>query len=125
MPNGGLVTASVSLQQVCGYFLVTEVVRPADTPTNTTDRSLTLVGNVPTVTWTSRAKTQAEIDAATVDTNRSAIITNLTSDMAAIQGIIDATNASINSNPAAAIKTICRMLRRLGRNDLNDFTGST
>lgn len=46
----------------CGWFRVVNVARPADTPTQTTNRSLTLVAGVPTETWTARPKTQAELD---------------------------------------------------------------
>lgn len=110
--------------EACGWFAVVEVAQPADTQTDTFDRSVTLVAGVPTVTWTQRPKTQAELDAATAQVNQSAIVTNLTQDQAAMQAIIDTSNATINSSPAAAIKNIARNLRRLNRQALNDFTGS-
>jgi hypothetical protein len=121
----GLATAPVNLQQATGWYLVKDVAKPADTQTNTTDRSVTLVAGVPTVTWTSRPKTQAEIDAATATTNNAAIVDNLNQDMAKMQTTIDTANATINANPAAFIKDIARMNRRLGRKALNDYTGST
>jgi hypothetical protein len=61
----------------------------------------------------------------TASNNKSAIETNLTSDMAAMQAIIDNTNANINANPAVPIKDIARMLKRLGRTALKDYTGTT
>ena len=61
----------------------------------------------------------------TATTNQAAIVTNLQQDMVAIQAMLDATNATINANPASFLKPIGRMLRRLGREALNDFTGST
>ncbi len=71
----GLPAAGVTLQHACGWYAVTDVAKPADTPTVTTDRSLTLVAGVPTVTWTSRPKTQAEIDSATAAANQATIQT--------------------------------------------------
>jgi hypothetical protein len=47
----------------CGWFKVALVARPADTPTTTTDRSVVWSLSGPTELWTSRAKTQAELDA--------------------------------------------------------------
>jgi hypothetical protein len=83
----GLRDAPVSLQQACGWFAVTENVRPADTPTTTYDRSLTLVANVPTVTWTARPKTADEIKADTVAVNDPVIRTKV---RAAIDGNVTA-----------------------------------
>lgn len=70
----GLATAPTLLVQACGYFQVQDTARPADTATDTFTRTLTLVGNVPTVTWVQRAKTQAEIDAATTTANNAALM---------------------------------------------------
>ncbi len=69
----GLRDASVTLQRACGWYLVVEVARPADTPTHTYDRTLTLPAGIPTVTWVQRLKVQAEIDAATADTNNTTL----------------------------------------------------
>lgn len=121
----GLPVASAAVQQACGWYTVTDVAKPADTPTTTNDRSLTVVGGVPTVTWTQRAKTAAEQTADTANTNQASVVTNLNQDMVAMQAIIDATNATINANPAQYIKDIARMNRRLGRRALSDYTGST
>lgn len=57
--------------------------------------------------------------------NRSAIETNLATDMDAMQALIDATNATINANPATHLKNVARMLRRSGRLHLNDLDGTT
>jgi hypothetical protein len=118
----GLRDAPVELQQATGWFEVTDVDKPADTATHTYDRSITLVAGVPTVTWTQRLKTAEETAAATASTNQASIVTNLNQDMVAIQTILDTANATLNSNPAAHIKTMGRMLRRLGRTALNDYT---
>ena len=58
----------------------------------------------------------------TEETNKSAIQTNLEADLVLMQAILDDTNANINSNPAARIKEMCRMLKRLGRTAINDYS---
>ncbi len=57
----------------CGWFKVVSVARPADTQTQTSDRSVVLVAGVPTETWTVRAKTQAELDYDAAQTNGTTI----------------------------------------------------
>ena len=59
----GLADAPVELQQACGWYPVTDTPRPDDTATTTHDRTVTLVAGTPTVVWTERPKTQAELDA--------------------------------------------------------------
>jgi hypothetical protein len=114
-----------TLAALCGFVVVVQVAKPADTATDTFDRSVTLPAGVPTVTWTQRPWTAGELADRQATVNRSAITTNLAQDMADIQLIIDSTNASINSNPAVAIKALARMMRRLGRFAVNDLTGTT
>ena len=53
----------VETQQACGYFAVTDTARPDDDAVNTYDRTIVLVANVPTETWTQRAKTADELTA--------------------------------------------------------------
>ncbi len=53
----------------CGWFTVVTVAPPADTPTQTSDRSLTVVAGKPTETWTVRNKTQGELDTARDQSN--------------------------------------------------------
>lgn len=53
--------------------------------------------------------------------NKTTLETNLGQDLVKMQTIIDDTNANINSNPAARIKDIARMLRRLGKHELEQF----
>ena len=59
----GLAAAPVELQQACGWYQVTDTQRPADADTTTHDRTVELVDGTPTVIWTERPKTQAELDA--------------------------------------------------------------
>ncbi len=111
--------------KACGYYPY----QLASPPTTTSSQVAVSVGPVydsktDTVvdTWTVRAKTADEVTADTATTNRTALQTNLTTDLAAMQTIINTPNAQIN--PAAAIKDIARMLRRLGRVALNDYRGT-
>jgi hypothetical protein len=66
------------------------------------------------------------IDTETIDiteeVNQSAIETNLAEDLDAMQAIVDSTNADLNANPAAAIKDIARMCKRLGRTAIKDYS---
>lgn len=71
----GLATADSTFQQACGYFPVTDVPRPADTATDTFDRSVQLVHDTPTVVWTQRPMTADELANATANTNRTTIQT--------------------------------------------------
>jgi hypothetical protein len=57
--------------------------------------------------------------------NQKSIVTNLQQDMVKMDATIAATNATINANPAAYIKDIARMNKRLGRQALGDYTGDT
>jgi len=120
----GLADASVELQQATGWFEVVDVPRPDDTATTTHDHSIELLDGTPTVVWTERDKTPDELANEQEQDNRTAIEANLADDLIAIQAIIDSTNADINSNPAARIKTMARMLRRLGRFAVNDLSGT-
>jgi hypothetical protein len=55
-------TADTATQEACGWFQVDDAaVRPDDTATATSDRSVELVGDVPTVIWTVRSKSDAEL----------------------------------------------------------------
>jgi len=54
--------------------------------------------------------------------NKSSIQTNLEQDLDAMQAIVDMTNSEINNNPAAVIKDIARMNKRLGREALGDYS---
>lgn len=47
----------------CGWHAVVDTPRPDDTPTTTHDRTIDLVGGVPTVVWTERALTAQEVAA--------------------------------------------------------------
>ena len=69
---------TVELAALCGFVVVAETAQPAETTTHTSDRSLTFPAGVPTVTWTTRPKTQAELDAVTANTTAATITTQAT-----------------------------------------------
>jgi hypothetical protein len=98
-----------------GWLPVTDVARPADTATDTFDRSVTLVGGVPTVTWTARPWTVEELAARTAAANEAVIDTGLAADIAVMAAIIAQTNADLKTDPSQEIKDIARAVRRLDR----------
>jgi hypothetical protein len=60
----GLSNASVAKQEACGWFvLIDDAVRPADTAEESSDRTIELVNGRPTVVFTVRPKTDAELTA--------------------------------------------------------------
>ena len=75
----GLRHADPDTQRATGWYAIQNTTQPADTPTTTFDRTVEMVdhgdGPIPTVVWTERNKTaaelQAETDAADRETKRS------------------------------------------------------
>jgi hypothetical protein len=61
------------LAALCGFVPVVTTTRPADTSTQTSDRSVVVADGVPTEQWTVRAKTQGELDADTAAANNTTI----------------------------------------------------
>jgi hypothetical protein len=118
----GIRDAPLELQQACGYFAVVRVDRPADTPTTTWERSVVLVAGVPTETWTERAKTQAEIDAQTAETNRQTIIDAVRQQMSNLDAVIADMDAYLamtsrtNAQVAAQVVDLCQAVRAMARN---------
>ena len=64
----GLRDADEATRQACGWFELVETPRPTPEEGNTVDKTIELVDGIPTVTWTERAKTDAELDADAQDT---------------------------------------------------------
>ncbi len=58
----GLPDAPDALKAACGYLPIAETPRPADTDTETFDRSVGLVAGKPSEVWTKRAKTADELN---------------------------------------------------------------
>lgn len=98
-----------------GWLPVVDVAKPDDTATDTYDRSVTLVAGVPTVTWTSRPWTVEELAAQAAAANEVAIDSALATDLAAMQAILDQTNANLRTDPSQEIKDLARVARRLIR----------
>ena len=59
--------------EACGFIAVVDTARPNDTAQDTYVRSVTLPGGVPTVTWTARPWTQAELAARAAEVNRTTL----------------------------------------------------
>jgi hypothetical protein len=57
-------------REACGWFEVIQTARPSDTAETTSDRTIALVAGIPTVVWTVRPKTQAELDSDTQQAER-------------------------------------------------------
>ena len=57
----------------CGWLPVVDATRPVDTATKTSDRTLTIVAGKPTVVWTVRDKTPAELHAEQVTAAQAAL----------------------------------------------------
>lgn len=118
----GLATASLEMVQACGYFAVVLVARPADTPTTTFDRAVTLVGAVPTETWTERPKTQAELDVAAAQTNRQEAVDAIKAALANLDAVIADTTeyadlpSPTNAQAIAQVRDLCLAVRGLARN---------
>jgi hypothetical protein len=98
-----------------GWLPVTDTERPADTATDTFDRSVTLVAGVPTVTWTQRPWTVEELAARTEAANEVTITTGIAADLAVMAAIIAQTNADLKTDPSQEIKDLARAIRRLDR----------
>ena len=105
--------ASVELQEACGWFAVTDTPRPPDTPTTTHDRTVELVNNVPTVVWTERPKTQAELDAEQAAAESTVRRTDLQAAVSTLRQWSDDAEATTvtNGNNQAVTQT---MVTRLG-----------
>jgi hypothetical protein len=98
-----------------GWLPVTDVPTPADTATDTYDRSVTLVAGVPTVTWTQRPWTAEELAAREAAANEAVITTGIAADLTVMAAIIAQTNADLKTDPSQEIKDLARAVRRLDR----------
>lgn len=106
-----------------GWHEVADAPRPADTATDTYERSIVLVNGVPTVTWTARPWTQAELAARTAAANEQTLRDGIAAEIAALKtsidalktGVLDVTNSTINGSPASYIKDTARAVRTTER----------
>lgn len=119
LPDGSVVTgldgADAETLEMYGYYPVSPVYEPLDAHEHHGLPIYTFDGEVVTATHPAEPDSQEQ-------QNQSAIQTNLTQDLEAMQLILDSTNATINQNPAVHIKNIARMNKRLGRVALGDYS---
>ena len=109
------------LAALCGFVVIAETARPADTATQTSDRTLTFPGGVPTVTWTVRPKTQAELDAATRQTNRATIEARALTIIGQMDTIVASSGTLTAAQLSGAVRQIAAGLRGLVRFSMNQL----
>ncbi len=119
-PEGGWTDALAAL---CGFVPIVNTARPADTATTTYDRTVALVNSAPTVVWTARPKTQAELDAEAAAVNRTTITTQATAALDANRTFLAITSPT-NAQVVALVKALTRQNNALIRLTLNDLAGT-
>lgn len=115
-------------QEALGYYKIVYGPTPENFPypppeDGMWENTIAYADGAVTASWSVRPFTLEEQVERTGRTNKRAIEVNLAADLALIQEILDDTNASINSNPAARIKVMGRAMRRLIRHQLEQFDG--
>lgn len=140
----GLGSASAKTLAACGWFDVVESVKPDDTDTHTFDRSVEMVGGVPTVVWVERPWTTAELSAIADRANRSAIDDAITAAIdeldritsadpvpavpsgtlttAQLSGVVRAMRGSVQQN-REGVQRVARTLKHTVRMVRGDFDG--
>lgn len=120
--NLDLTTWETTIIAPHGWLPVIATSRPPDTATDTSDYAIVLVDGVPTEQWTERPWTQAELDAQEAAANTAEMISSsdpavdkLIAVIEALNAITDMTNANINANPAAVIKSLTRECKTIAR----------
>jgi rhamnose utilization protein RhaD (predicted bifunctional aldolase and dehydrogenase) len=84
----GLSNASVAKQEACGWFVLNDdAVRPADTAEESSDRTIELVNGQPTVVFTVRPKTDAELTADAEQAERDAVTERIKGAVEALERI--------------------------------------
>jgi len=121
-PIGGMRGGTVAEQESCGYLAIIEVAKPTITETQRADLSYAVQGGRPTQVWTVRTETAAESTArieqanyATLQTEIATNINTLLASVTALNEITARTNATINANPATAIKDLTREVKTVAR----------
>jgi hypothetical protein len=105
-----------------GWLPVVIVPRPPNTATTTFDYSVKLISGKPTEVWTERPLTTqelADIEAASnvkqMTTESADAVDKLLVTIDNLHAITDMTNATINANPAAVIKSLTRECKTIAR----------
>jgi hypothetical protein len=120
----GIQPTDIVTLAACGWRPVTDVAKPADTGTDTYDRSLQLLAGVPTVVWTQRPWTQAELDSRTADTNRTTIVEQATTALTDNATFIAIATPTTAQN-AAQIKALTRQVNKLIRLAIGKLDATT
>lgn len=114
----------------CGFAPVTATVRPVDTATHTTDRTIVVTAGEPVETWTVRPWTPAELAdrtaTATATATTSTIETRLRAALtgnATYLAITTPTNAQNTAQVKALTRQINALIRRQYTDLLADATG--
>ena len=111
----------------CGWWTVVDTPRPADTATDTFDRTVQLVGpilaaKVPTVVWVQRAKTQAELDAQAAQSNDATIRQQALTALADNRSFL-AIASPTNAQTLAQVRALTRQANGLMRLALGKLDG--
>lgn len=116
LPESGV--WSTAEAAACGWFPVVDVARPADTATTTHDRSVELVATVPTVVWTPRLWTTAELAARTAQTNGTTIRTQAATALGTNTAFLTF-GAPTNAQIVAQVRALTRQTNGLIRLAIN------
>lgn len=119
----GIQPTDLATLAACGWHPVTNTARPADTPTDTYERSVTNQAGTWTETWTARPWTQAELDAQTADSNRTTIEQQADAALAANTTFINIASPT-NAQNAAQIKALTRQNNKLIRLAIGRLDGT-
>jgi hypothetical protein len=105
--------------RAAGWQEVVETPRPDDTPTQTTDMTVELIDDVPTVVWVPRAWSPDEAAMITTDGNVRVlqqglplVLERARNRQQAMDVIINTPDATMNANPAEYIRRIARAEKR-------------
>jgi rhamnose utilization protein RhaD (predicted bifunctional aldolase and dehydrogenase) len=102
----GLSNASVAKQEACGWFVLNDdAVRPADTAEESSDRTIKLVNGRPTVVFTVRPKTDAELTADAEQAERDAVTERIKGAVEALERIQQVREMS-NAQQTEAIRQL-------------------
>lgn len=121
----GFPDADTKVQEACGWFDVDDVAGPVVDATTVADRSVELVEGVPTVVWTERPKTQAELDGEAQQVNGATLRTRADEALAGLRTVAGSSgtlNGLQLSNGLRVCARVLIVLVRLQLSKLDDIT---